>query len=315
MARQCTHSAMTFAVVICTLRRPNELDRTLRSIAAADPPRGSWRVLVVDNAVDAATAAVVDSFRDRLPIERVVEPTAGLSRARNRALIELENEPIDHILWTDDDVVVGRGWLRAYETAFGAHPDAAFFGGPIEPVFEGRPPRWLTDHLDRLGTAFAYRAVPEGTTILAGAALPFGANYAVRAAEQFACRYDPRLGRQPGRWLIGSEETDLLEAICAAGQTGRWIPEAGVEHRVDRRRQTVSYLRRYYTGGALTHHLRSAVRPGRRAAMRAALGAELRYRRARLSRRPERWLPALLHSCQRFGALVAAMRNNSTWRR
>jgi len=47
----------------------------------------------------------------------------GFARARNRAVDFAEG---DYVVWTDDDVVVDRGWLAAYVEAFRRRPEAVF---------------------------------------------------------------------------------------------------------------------------------------------------------------------------------------------
>ncbi len=239
---------MKIVSVICTYRRPVSLARTLASIAqAARPAAAEWGVLVVDNAGCPETQQVVEGFRDRLPIDLVVERNAGLSRARNAAIGCLD---CDYVIWTDDDVTVGANWLRGYETAFARNPEAVFFGGPILPHLEGTPPAWLVDCLPRVYTAFAGRTMAGNVTRFDRHSrdLPFGANFAVRAHEQQMLRYDVNLGRRPGPWVLGGEEVDLMRRICAAGGFGIWVSDADVIHRIDPQRQSIAYLRSYYAG-------------------------------------------------------------------
>ena len=60
--------------------------------------------------------------------------------ALSRAAAEARGE---HILWTDDDVLVGEWWLAKYVAAFRRWPEAGFCGGPIDPWFTGTLPHWL----------------------------------------------------------------------------------------------------------------------------------------------------------------------------
>lgn len=303
---------LKIAVVICTYRRPASLALALESIAQADRPRSAqWQVLVVDNADCDMTRQVVDDFRDRLPIRCLVEPQAGQSRARNAAVPQLD---CDYFLWTDDDVTVSRHWLRSYETAFVAHPDAAFFGGPITPCFEGKPPAWLIPALSLIYSTFAgldWTAKLEGGRLNLKC-LPYGANMAVRAREQRMLTYDVNFGRQPGRWLISGEETRLLSQICRAGGFGVWVADAGVTHWINAERQSIAYLRRYFEGRAIVKArnelARQPKKEGRMAPLWVDLGlSELTYLSGRLFRRPELWVKALKEA-SRLRARLAARR-------
>lgn len=301
---------MKIAVVICTYLRPEGLARTLSSLAEAEPPRSAdWQVLVVNNADCRKTSASVDRFRDRLPITELVEPEAGLARARNAAVRALD---CDYLLWTDDDVTVGEGWLRAYEAAFAAHPEAAFFGGPIRTQFEGTPPAWLIAGLPLVDTAYAARDL--GDTVmrldLSGRKLPFGANFAVRAREQRLFAYDVRLGRQPGARILSGEESDVLRRICGAGGFGVWLPGAPVCHWIDPSRQTIAYLRRYYEGRSFARMRAKLAERGEPGDATAGtwgelLRSELIYRWGWFVDRPETWVAALQKASMLRGARAA----------
>jgi glycosyltransferase involved in cell wall biosynthesis len=104
------------------------------------PANVDWELLVVNNNCTDDTDAVIARHQDALPLRRLFEPEQGLSNARNSAVAVAKG---DYILWTDDDVLVSSNWLVEYANAFRSWPDAAFFGGPIEPWFSTEPPAWL----------------------------------------------------------------------------------------------------------------------------------------------------------------------------
>ena len=235
---------MQVTVIICTRNRADQLRRTLESAAAMEiPEHVSWELLVVDNGSTDHTPEVVESFTGRLPVRRVSEPNAGLSNARNRGVAEAKG---DYICWTDDDVLIDPNWLAAYARAFVRHPEAAYFGGPIELVLEGSTPSWLQDNRELFGPILAERRFGDVPLRLDVAAdiIPYGANYAIRAREQRGHRYDPKLGVSPTQRRVG-EETTVLAAIDEAGCTGWWVPDARVLHIIPEERQTLSYLSEY----------------------------------------------------------------------
>lgn len=302
---------MRIAVVICTLHRASSLDRALASLTRCHPPRrADWSVVVVDNSGCAQTQHIIASYRDRLPVKVVVEPEQGLARARNAAITVTD---CDYFIWTDDDVTVGRNWIRDYEAAFEQHPEAAFFGGPITPQFEGAAPAWISASLSHIQTAYAARNLPPGLTKFdrSSRQLPFGANMAIRAQEQRQFRYDIALGRQPGPLIRSGEESDCLRRICSAGGVGSWVPAAGVDHWIDRDRQTVSYVYRYYVGVSFGMTYARLVdlsakpdtkRFGARWQLARSYG---QYLWGRLTGRPEAWAEALVRSARLSGQIIA----------
>lgn len=294
------------SVAICTRNRALSLRETLESLCDLDIPEGvRWELLVIDNGSTDATGDVVLSFRGALPIRLVSEPRAGLAHARNRA-VDAAGGAL--LLWTDDDIVVDSGWLAAYVRAAAERPGAAVFGGPIAVMFEGRPPPWLLRVRPRVGGAYAARDLgPEPVPLDARAnRLPFGANYAIRTDVQRKWRYDPALGRQPGRSVRSGEETALLRSVLASGEQGWWVPDARVTHRIGPERQTERWLRAFYTGYGEAAFEPTGETPAPTQLLARALAAEARYRLDRWTRPPERWIESLIGAAVAWGEVRAA---------
>jgi glycosyltransferase involved in cell wall biosynthesis len=236
---------MDGSVVICTRNRAGSLARLLASIAAAEHPADfTWEVVVVDNSSTDDTGAVLRTFADRLPLVLASEPVAGISAARNRGVAAAGGR---YLIWTDDDVVVEPGWLVAYAQAFRRWPDADIFGGRIVPVLEEPVRPWFAACRDELAYLMASRDFGDAPLLLSVAEdrLPFGANYAVRAAAQVQFPYDRAIGAAPGQLRTG-EETQVLRAMLEAGGFGYYVPDSVVRHMISPARQTVSYVLHYY---------------------------------------------------------------------
>ncbi|MDP9201092.1 MAG: glycosyltransferase family 2 protein [Gemmatimonadota bacterium] len=273
---------------------------------AALPVGVSWELIVVDNACTDRTVDVLESFMGRLPLRRVFEPKSGLSNARNAAIAEAHG---GHIVWTDDDVLVGSEWLAAYVRAFARYPDVAFFGGPIAAWFDVPPAAWLMAVLPQVGGAFAVREFDARDEAITTTFVPFGANMALRTDVLRATGFDPRLGRVRAG-MLGGEETALMSHLLARGETGRWVPGASVRHYIPPERQTIRHLRRYYSGEGVRMALvtnegrQSRMLFGRpRWAWRAAIQNEIVYRVRRLTSRPEIWIEDLKRASAAWGFL------------
>lgn len=234
---------MFLTVAIRTLDRAESLRRTLDSLGAMRLPGDvGWEIVVVDNGSTDPTDDVIRAFAGRLPVRREIEPRRGHAHASNRAVDAARG---DYIVWTDDDVVVDPSWLAAYAEAFRRWPDAAVFGGPIVPRYVPPVPRWILECEGLVGGAFGARDFTDAIFLASTPpeSLPAGANFALRAAEQRAFRYNPDLGHRPGQRRLG-EETDVILRILRSGAAGYAVPAARVEHCVRADMQTTAFVAR-----------------------------------------------------------------------
>lgn len=232
-------------MAICTRDRAAQLERMLTSACDLDIPAGlEWEVIVVDNGSSDGTADIVRNFHKQLPLRLVEAPVPGIAAARNRAIDEARGR---YICWTDDDVILDRRWLSAYLDAFSLYPDAAFFGGRIEAQLE-MPASPLTvrckDHWPLTGV-FAQRDFGDEPVVLNETRMPWGANMAVRTAEQKRFRFNSELGASPDQQRTG-EESEMVYRLLKARAIGWWVPEAKVLHVIPHYRQTIDYLLSYY---------------------------------------------------------------------
>jgi glucosyl-dolichyl phosphate glucuronosyltransferase len=306
-------------VAVCTWNRAQSLQRALESILAAVDVLGrSIQLVVVNNNCTDHTETVLEVVAKQIPVTYVRESRVGLANARNAAIGAADG---DYIVWTDDDAVVSAPWLEAYSTAFIEHPDAAFFGGPIRPLFEGTPPAWLAEGWRKVASIYATRDLGDRPFRITGSEnLPFGANFAVSSDVQRQIRYDPRFGRQPANyWLVG-EETEMLTRLLEKGREGWWVPAADVLHCIPPDRQTLLYVVKYGFGAGQTQELRHQS-PGRRRILGSpawlwrhwatALGRAVF---ALAAERPERWLPAVYRAAQLAGRLSRGRRRRAARR-
>lgn len=127
------------SVVIPTRNRPDDVERTLDSVARIEYP--CWDITVVDQSDDGRTQEIVERYRHLLPhlgYHRI--PVKGLSHARNVGIEETSGEIIALL---DDDCTVQPDWLTQAVHGFDRHPHAGFMYGELRP-FNGLP-EWSTE--------------------------------------------------------------------------------------------------------------------------------------------------------------------------
>lgn len=297
---------MQISVAICTWNRATLLDQTLAEMRKLEIPQDiEWELLVVNNNCTDSTDSVIERYSRFLPLRRLFQPSPGLSNARNCAVVAANGELL---IWTDDDVLVAPRWLAEYAKAAQEWPEAIFFGGPVEPWFEGEPPSWLQSVWPRVSGAYAVIDFGKEPIPLDYLHIPFGANFAVRTEQQKKRRYDHRLGVAPGK-RMGGEETDVIWQMLDDGIKGRWVPTASVRHFIPSARQTLGYLQTYYraTGEYWHYNKKEPDCPmlfGRpRWAWRGAVQSEIRYLVRRLFSTPEVWIEDFISATVCWGIL------------
>jgi glycosyltransferase involved in cell wall biosynthesis len=238
--------SLDVTVAICTWNRKALLESTLESLCQLSVPMGAnWEVLIVDNGSSDGTGELVARWIEKqvLPLRYVWETTLGLSNARNRAIRERRS---DWILFTDDDVILDKDWLRGFLESRGRHPAAGAIGGRVDPWFVEQPDAILSEAFPVLARGFCgidlgpeERFLPNGTDLV-------GANFSIRVDPALNILFNPLLG-PVGKNPIGGDELGYLMELRKAGLNIVWCPAMRVKHYVDPKRMTLAYLQQFYT--------------------------------------------------------------------
>ncbi len=233
------------SVLIATRDRAALLRDTLAAIAVQEAPGTPVEILVADNGSVDDTREVVREASAALPwpVHYLYESRSGKSHALNSALAQVRG---DLLVFTDDDVLPARGWLKAYATAL-AETGADYAVGRILPLWEAPPPAWMSTAL------YGVLAVPDGGTArlrITGEEnseiMPLGANMAVRrhVVDRIG-GWNTTLGKLQGTLRTG-EDHEFALRMSSAGFTGVYEPSAEVQHRVPADRLQLSYFRRWF---------------------------------------------------------------------
>jgi len=239
------------SICICSYRRAS-LALTLQSLARQQTPDGvNVEVIVVDNDSAGSARAITEAAAPgmRWPVRYEVEPTKGLSSARNRCLALAQG---DWLALIDDDETAEPDWLaNLYEVARRCEADAVI--GAVLPNFEVSPPGWLA-------ASRFYERTPSGTGILLGHGEGLTGNALLRAAflESQGLSFDEDFN------TTGSEDSDFFRRFMAHGGLMVGCREAVVSEMVPAERMTVDYVRRRSlqigeTYARITHRHRGAL--------------------------------------------------------
>jgi glycosyltransferase involved in cell wall biosynthesis len=233
---------MDISLVICTYNRSGSLRRTLEHVRKMEVPEGiSWELLVVDNNSKDDTAAVVESFRNAAGIRcrYLMEKNQGLSFARNLGIRHASGEIV---VFTDDDVLVDRHWLKNIRDAFGRDDDVACVGGKILPFWEVPPPAWVKGELLNILALCDLGAEEKRLSEIR----IWGANLSFRASilRKYG-GFDTEFGHKGGK-LYGGEETRYLQELINGGEKILYCPDVLVHHCIPEFRLRKRYFRKWY---------------------------------------------------------------------
>ena len=233
-------------VVICTRDRPAALRRTLESLGRQSDT--DFDVLVVENAPSQPSARDVVRDSGLRRCRYTLEPTPGLSRARNRGLRELET---DYVAWLDDDETADASWIYWLKQGFShvSRPDAVC--GPMLPA------ELETEAQVRFEQYGGFNKGRDLTPVVLAAGSPavrsplyplpsFGAGgnmaFRVEPLRSLGC-FDIHLGA--GTRTHGGEETQVLARLLLHGSTVLHWPPALTWHT---HRRTLAELERQFYG-------------------------------------------------------------------
>jgi glycosyltransferase involved in cell wall biosynthesis len=230
---------------VCTFNRSHDL-RELLETALAQETDGAftYEVLVVDNNSTDDTRAAVEPFvgHGSGNVRYVFEGRQGKSYALNTGVAAARGAIVNI---TDDDFLLPSDWSKKIVAALRSHPDCAFVGGRILPLWQGDVPAWL----DRAAWP-PIALVDYGDRPLfvdAGNALCLiGASF--RRAELEAVggyRSDLSVSKN----LIGGvEDVEIVQRLTRLGRRGLYVPEIVCQHKVHASRMTKAYHRRWHLG-------------------------------------------------------------------
>lgn len=218
----------SLSVIVCTRDRPASLSRCLEALGCSSEPADE--VIVVDNAPRGdETRKVTERFAG---VRYILEPVAGLSRARNTGVRAATGELI---AFTDDDVEVHPRWTARVRSALSDGRHAAMTGLVLPASLEHESEYLFEAKFGGFSQGFRPMVYDRDfleSTVAWGVPvwrIGAGANMAFRRdALDVTGGFDERLGA--GRAGC-SEDSELWYRMLRAGLSCVYEPRAVVAHR------------------------------------------------------------------------------------
>jgi glucosyl-dolichyl phosphate glucuronosyltransferase len=150
------------SVVICTYNRDKFIGEALNCLSRQTLSPDRFEIIVVDNNSTDNTAAITKKFiadHPDLNMRYVLEPTKGLSFARNRGMQEAKAPIITYI---DDDAEATPGFLQSIVTFLQANKTVVGIGGKVIPKYsESQEPEWMSKYLNGFVGLMDYGTSPK----------------------------------------------------------------------------------------------------------------------------------------------------------
>lgn len=223
---EATAPVRSVTVLICSWRRPHQLEEPLEGVAGQT--RASDQVLVVARVDDATTREVIAAYDS--PVEEVLVHRPGIVAAR---VAGLERATGDVVLYLDDDAVPHPDWIERTVAHYDADGRIGAVGGKDLLTYETEK---VVGVGDRVGVITAYGRFVGLHHLGSGAARDVdflkGVNMSFRRKVFPDLRPDPSLR---GDGIEYFEETSIALAIQHARYRVVYDPAIKVDHNEGRR--------------------------------------------------------------------------------
>ncbi|MBU0477487.1 glycosyltransferase [bacterium] len=218
---------MDISILISTYHRPDLLAQTLESFCELDIGDLTWEILVVDNAGERSTQDVIGNFSRKIPVKYLVETSLGKTNALNYILSLAKG---DLFVFTDDDIIASKNWLKEIWEGTKRWPEHFIFGGRILP-------RW--PHNRKINHSFykeAY-AITEWEDLegVYSAYKVWGPNMAIkREVFKQGLKFNRFIGPSCKDNIVDivGDETELLLRLEKSGYKTIYLPNAIVFHQI-----------------------------------------------------------------------------------
>lgn len=235
------------SIVMSTFNGEATLPLTLNAFIELDKAGIDVEFILVNNASTDTTEKILKMHEHALSANILYEPRRGKSFGLNCGI---RNAIGDLVVFTDDDVIPSRGWLKAFAAMASKYPEVDLFAGQVRHHWQKVPPKWL-ERLANEGMSYGGTPISRlpGPT---GAESFKGANMMVRrhVLNTFQFCEDGGINYAGQGDSSGGEDTDFVRRALNSGSRANFVPEACIYHIV-RADQVAIFpvLKRYFRIG------------------------------------------------------------------
>lgn len=189
--------------------------------------------IIIDNNSLDNTTEIINSFKNKIPLQHLFEQRPGKNCALNHALNTIELGKI--VVFTDDDIIPPKSWLKDITTACAKFPQYDIFGGRIDLVWPENiiVPQWVQESELVRSVLFSEHNRGDMPCEYEDNLHPYGPNLWFRK-KIFSNnrRFDETIGPSPSaNFKMGSESSFLME-LKKEGYKFLYVPDVSVGHHV-----------------------------------------------------------------------------------
>jgi glucosyl-dolichyl phosphate glucuronosyltransferase len=235
-----SNGLLKISVVICTYNRADFIELALYSLYQQTLSKAYFEVIIVNNNSVDHTETVCSSFIHKhydAHFFYLNELQQGASYARNTGAA-LAKAPL--LCFMDDDAVAAPNYLEKIIAFFYSHTDAGGLGGKIIPRYIPEEPKWMSHFVSSMVGNFNYS---NEVVVFAPNKYPLESNMVIKKTDFDAINgFNTALPGVMGTLRIGGEGKDFFLRLKALGRVIYYDPAIVVEHIVETKKLTPTYL-------------------------------------------------------------------------
>lgn len=223
------------SIIIPSYQRAEGLHRLLESIWKLQPWAKQVEVIIVDNAREVQAEYVRiqgEFFQKGMRVKVVLEPVAGVARARNTGIKIAAGE---WLCFLDDDEELPEGYLELLFGKLASADKKTIFGGSYIPIMQKPGPEWIKADYYKSDSG-------DQPMILANEKYLFGGNlFFSRSLVDQVGFFSYDFGHT-GLMMDYGEDTEFLVRAIKIGASQLFDPKLFVWHHIHSRKQTIKWL-------------------------------------------------------------------------